>query len=110
MNTSEFHYGHTIQSSPFTFNGNRSILVDDTRGILFVARLSGGIVTIEKAVGIVDYLNGIVTIQNLLVSDYEGSGIKIYARSYTKDFSSNKNVILAIKNEDVTVTVTPVKL
>jgi len=110
LNTSEFHYGHTIQSSPFTFNGNRSILVDDTRGILFVARLSGGIVTIEKAVGIVDYLNGIVTIQNLLVSDYEGSGIKIYARSYTKDFSSNKNVILAIKNEDVTVTVTPVKL
>jgi hypothetical protein len=110
LDTSEFHYGHTIQSSPFTFNGNRSILVDDTRGILFVARLSGGIVTIEKAVGVVDYLNGIVTIQNLSVSEYEGSGIKIYARSYTKDFSSNKNVILAIKNEDVTVTVTPVKL
>ena len=110
LNTAEYHYGHTIQSSAFTYGGNRCILIDDTRGVLYVARLTGGIVEVKKSIGNVDYTNGIVTIQNLVVSNYEGSGIKIYARSKTKDFSSTKNVILAIKDEDVTVTVTPVKL
>ena len=110
LNTAEYHYGHTIQSSAFTYQGNRCILIDDTRGVLYVARLTGGIVEVKKSIGNVDYTNGIVTIQNLVVSNYEGSGIKIYARSKTKDFSSTKNVILAIKDEDVTVTVTPVKL
>jgi hypothetical protein len=110
LDTPEYHYGHTVQSSPFTYQGNRSILVDDTRGALFVAKLTSGLVEIKKAVGVVDYINGIVTIQDLNVSDYEGTGIKIYVRSNTKDFSSTKNVILAIKDEDVTVTVTPVKL
>lgn len=110
LNTAEYHYGHTVQSSPFTYQGYRSILVDDSRGIVYVAKLTSGVVEIKKAVGVVDYAKGIVTIQNLNVSDYEGSGIKIYVRSNTKDFSSTKNVILAIKDEDVTVTVTPVKL
>jgi hypothetical protein len=110
LNTAEYHYGHTIQSSPFTFQGFRSIIVDDTRGLLYVAKLTSGIVEIKKVIGLVDYTSGIVTIQNLNVSDFEGVGIKIYARSLTKDFSSTKNVILAIKDEDVTVTVTPVKL
>jgi hypothetical protein len=110
LNTDEYHYGHTIQSSPFTYEGYRSILVDDTRGLVYVAKLTSGVVEIKKVVGAVDYTNGIVTIQNLNVSDYEGTGIKIYARSNAKDFSSTKNVILAIKDEDVTVTVTPVKL
>jgi len=72
--------------------------------------LTSGVVEIKQSVGVVDYTNGNITIQNLNVSDYEGSGIKIYVRSNTKDFSSSKNVILAIKDEDVTVTVTPVKL
>lgn len=110
LNTAEYHYGHTVQSSPFTYQGYRSILVDDTRGSIYVAKLTSGVVEIKKAVGIVDYTNGNITIQNLNVSDYEGTGIKIYVRSNSKDFSSSKNVILAIKDEDVTVTVTPVKL
>ena len=110
LNTAEYHYGHTVQSSPFTYEGYRSILVDDTRGLIYVAKLTSGIVEIKKAVGVVDYTNGNITIQNLNVSDYEGVGIKLYVRSNAKDFSSSKNVILAIKDEDVTVTVTPVKL
>jgi hypothetical protein len=110
LSSAEYHYGHTVQSSPFTYQGYRSILVDDTRGVVYVARLTSGVVEIKKTVGVVDYINGTVTIQNLNVSDYEGVGIKVYVRSNTKDFSSTKNVILAIKDEDVTVTVTPVKL
>ena len=78
--------------------------------MIYVAKLTSGVVEIKKAVGMVDYNNGIVTIQNLNISGYEGVGIKLYVRSNTKDFSSTKNVILAIKDEDVTVTVTPVKL
>ena len=106
----EYHYGHTVQSSPFIYSGNRSILVDDTQGSLYIAKLSGSVVEISRSIGLVNYEKGIVTIQGLNVSSFEGSGIKIYVRSKTKDFSSNRNVILAIKDEDVTVNVTPIKL
>jgi hypothetical protein len=108
--TQERHYGHTIQSSAFTYDGKRSILVDDTEGTVYVAKLTSGIVEITKAIGSVDYAEGIVSINNLNVSSFEGSGLKIYARSASKDFSSTKNVILSIKDEDISVTVTPVKI
>ena len=65
---------------------------------------------IVSSVGTVDYVDGIVNISNLTVSAYEGSSIKIYARSKTKDFSSSKNIILSINDEDVNVSVTPVKI
>jgi hypothetical protein len=110
LNVPEYHYGHSVQSSPFLFNGKRSILVDNTQGTLYVAKLIGGVAEVVKIIGSVDYVNGIVYINNLNITSYEGDGIKVYVRSNAKDFSSSKNVILAIKDEDVTVTVTPVKL
>ena len=110
LNNAEYHYGHTIQSSPFTYNGIRSIIVDDTNGNLYIAKLVAGIAEIVSSVGTVDYVDGIVNISNLTVSAYEGSSIKIYARSKTKDFSSSKNIILSINDEDVNVSVTPVKI
>ncbi|NDC95684.1 hypothetical protein EB077_10305, partial [bacterium] len=110
LRTEERHYGHTIQSSVFTFNGYRAIIIDDTVGALYVAKLTSNVIDIERKIGTIDYENGIIIINNLNVSSFEGSAIKIYAVPNDKDFSSNKNVILSIADEDIKVTVIPVKI
>ena len=110
INTSEYHYGHTIQSTAFTYNGQRCILVDDTRGNLYIGKITGGIVEISRLTGTVDYTNGIIILQDFSVSDYEGTGLKIYARSKSSDFSSSKNTILTINENDIFVNIIPIKV
>lgn len=110
LSVPEYHYGHTVQSSAFLYNGNRCILTDDTQGTLYIAKVVADTVEIVVAVGTVNYTIGQILINNLNVSSYEGSGIKIYVRPDTKDFASTKNVLLSIKDSDVTVNITPVKV
>lgn len=110
IRTEERHYGHTIRTTAFTFNGYRSIIVDDTVGNLYIAKLTSNIIDLERVIGTVDYQNGILIVNNLNVQAYEGSAIKFYALPYSKDFASNKNVILSIADEDITVSVVPVKV
>jgi len=106
----ETHYGHTIRTSAFTFNGFRSIIVDDTTGKLFIAKLSSNLIDLERQIGTIDYENGILIVENLNVSAFEGSSIKFFAVPLDKDFSSTKNVILSIADEDISVKITPVKI
>lgn len=108
--TEEIHYGHTITSSAFVYNGQRSILIDDTKGNLFIATITSNFNEINKQIGTVNYDIGKIIISNLSVDSYEGSGIKIYAKPKSKDFASSKNVILTIADEDIKVSVTPVKI
>lgn len=108
--SSEYHYGHGITSSPFTSGGKRCIMFDDSRGKLYLGTLTGSVVDLVKTIGTVDYTTGVIVITDLEVTDYDGSGIKVYARSVTKDFSGFKNVILTIQDEDVNVTIIPVKV
>lgn len=110
LNVDEFHYGHAVQSSAFTFGGQRCMIIDDTRGTLYIGKITSNVVEIKQQTGTVDYENGIVYLQSFSVSDFEGSGLKIYVRSKSKDFYSNKNTILEILDEDVIVNVTPVKV
>lgn len=110
IRTEERHYGHTIRTTAFTFNGYRSIIVDDTVGNLYIAKLTSNIIDLERVIGTIDYQNGILIVNNLNVQAYEGSAIKFYALPYSKDFASNKNVILSIADEDITVSVVPVKV
>lgn len=105
----ETHYGHSVVSTAFTYNGNRCILVDDTLGNLFIARQLATTVEILRSVGSVDYENGIITVTDFETSGYEGSVLEVFVKSRTQDFSSNKNVILSIKQDGVAVTVIPVK-
>ena len=106
----EKHYGHTIKSSAFTFNGFRAIIIDDTNGNLYIAKLISNIIDLERHIGTVDYNNGIIIINNLNVSGFEGSAIKFYAVPLDKDFASTKNGILSIADEDITVSIIPVKV
>jgi hypothetical protein len=110
LQVSEKHYGHTITSSAFTHNGNRCILVDDTLGTLWVAVLQNNVVRITSRAGTVNYATGVIRIQSLVISNYEGNYLEIRARALSKNVVGNKNIILQIDPLDVSVTVVPVRL
>lgn len=111
LTTPEKHYGHSVITAPFTFLGYRSIIVDDTLGTLYVAKYVGDQVEVVKPIGTVDYEIGTITVDNLVVEATEnGSGLEFFVRSRDKDFSSTQNKILKIKEDQISVTVIPVKL
>lgn len=109
--TPERHYGHNVTTSPFIFAGNRSLIVDDSQGRLFVAKYVGNVVEIIKQVGTVDYISGVVNISSIVIDEaISPNGLEFFVASKDKDFSSTKNKILKIKEDAITITVTPVKL
>jgi len=102
-------YKHVIKSSIFTYRGNKSVLEDDGQGNVWISTIAGSLHNPVKAVGTVNYTTGKVTLNNFAVSDYDGSAIKIYATPASRDILSQKNTILSIRPEDVSITVLGVK-
>jgi hypothetical protein len=111
LTTPEKHYGHSVTTSPFTFLGYRSIIVDDTLGTLYVAKFVGDLVEVVKSVGTVDYETGTIIVNNLTVqATDENNRLEFYVRSRDKDFSSSQNKILRIGDDQINVDVIPVKI
>lgn len=109
--TPEKHYGHSVTTAPFTYLGNRSIIVDDTLGTLYLAKYVGSVVEVIKPIGSVNYTKGILNINNLTVESTENpNGMVFYVRSKDKDFSSTQNKILKIRENRIRVTAIPVKV
>ncbi len=104
------HYGHTITSTQFLYNNVYCILVDDALGNVFVSARSGDFITVLKQVGTVNYQNGLLQLNGLNIADYTGDSLKIFARTKSKNISCFRNTILIIDNNDVSVTVTGVKI
>jgi hypothetical protein len=100
-----------VVSSIFTYqddDGNNftdSYVKDNGQGKLVVMTTSNGDeVMINNDVGSVDHTKGKVTINKLRVSDYTDH-ISIFATIISKDIIVNKNRILMISPDDITVTV-----
>ena len=51
-----------------------------------------------------------MSITNLNIDGFDGNFLKIYARVRDNDYSVSKNYILEIKNEDIRVDATPVRV
>ena len=103
----------TIDSTSFTYgtNGITCYLADDSGGNLDVITITNGNnVIVTNNIGTIDYTTGDVTITNLNVSAYVGSGIKLYGTSVNQDFTSYNNTIIEILTEDVIVNVTSVRV
>lgn len=97
---------HTIRTTPFTFNGKECTIEDDGLGRLRIVQVSGtSHVTVLSQVGTVDYQLGEITITNLAVTGYVGSGIKFYALTEAKDISAQKNTIMSINSADINIDV-----
>jgi hypothetical protein len=99
--------GYTIQSSKFSYKGQRVTLSDDGQGRLVV--VSQGSNRVVADVGAINYDTGLLQLTNFNVSSYSGNGIKIYAVPRNKDIATINNVILNIIEEDLTLTIVPVR-
>jgi hypothetical protein len=99
--------GFTITSSDFTYKGQRAYLRDDGLGnIEIVSVATDQLIT---PIGTVDYVTGLLQLPNIEIERYPGSGIKIYAIPKSKDIATTNNVILNILEEDIDLTVIPVR-
>ena len=98
-----------IYSTTFTVGGVSCQLEDDGLGVIRVVKQ-----TVDKhieilRVGTVNYTTGVIIITNLNVESFSGSGIKLYAKPTSKDYSTTLRNILKIKEEDLIVNMTPIK-
>ena len=109
LTISEPHYGHTLTSSTFTYQGTKSILVDDTLGNVHVAAEQSGIIQILSKIGSINYTTGQMIIDAFNISEYEGNYIEFVFQTDSSNITSIKNTIMAIDPIDVTVNVVGVK-
>lgn len=101
---------NAVYSSRFTYEGVSSVIKDDREGNIAIYNLSvAGESTFVRNIGTVDYSTGSVTISGLVVDAYERNGIHVHVNPISKDISSVKNTIIAIRDSDVEVSAIPVK-
>lgn len=94
---------HSISSSKFIFNGAICELEDDGNGIIRIVKVDNDVHEYIKNTGLVDYNTGQMQLINFTVDSYQGSALKIYARTLNKDINSIKNDILRIEADEIGV-------
>ena len=99
------NYISTIESTSFVVQNKLVNLKDDGKGNITTITLDGTNNVVVNTVGTVDYKTGKVQLKRLNITEYTGSGIKIFARTKRKDISSLLRTILTIKDEDVRINI-----
>ena len=101
-----------VESSTFTFEGTSGISFEDNgNGRLRLVKLTPTTHTIiREDVGTIDYTTGSITIPSLVVSEYEGDGIRFYIVPEQNDVTALQNKIMKIKASDIYITITPERL
>jgi len=106
----ESHYGHTITSTKFISENQQCIILDDGLGTLYLGATVGDRISLIKSIGTVNYTTGNLTINAINVSSLvEGTYVKIFMKTKSKNISARKNTLLLVDLNDVTINVTGVK-
>ena len=79
------------------------VYMDDMNGVLRIYTKIGGIKTIIKNIGTVDYTKGIIKIDPLIVTGFPDEQIYIYATPFSNDILALNNSVLVVNNSDITV-------
>jgi len=99
---------HTLMSSRFTYvTGQKAYIKDDGNGTVSVYAVTSDLKITD--IGKINYDTGLVQISNFAVISYDNAGIKFYAVPRYKDITTLNNVILNIIEEDVVLTIVPVR-
>lgn len=99
------HY--CMRSSYITYKGIKAYIRDDGNGVVSViSAVSEGII---DSVGVIDYDAGLVQFSNFKIDSFFGSGIKFTASPRNKDITTLNNVILNIVEDDINITIVPVR-
>lgn len=100
--------GNTISSTEFIYGGIQCTVKDNGSGKLQLIAVNDGQVVTD--VGTVNYNTGLLQFTNFNIQSYTGAVIKLYAVPRNKDISTTNNVILNIIEEDLDLTITPVRV
>ena len=104
--------GLTITSSAFTYESNiASYFDDDGFGNVRVYYFDESNIRIytNKTAGTVDYDTGLVTLNQIIISGYQGTALQIYAVPREGTISSIRNQILAITEASISLYDTKLK-
>lgn len=96
-----------VFSSSFTFVGQNCQLEDDGVGNMRIMKITTTSHELIKNIGTVNYSTGSISINNLNIDSFIGSGIKIFIKSPNNDFAVSKQNILKILPEDIITTIVP---
>ena len=115
ITTYDIHFEHaSVISDKFTWvaddgtNYDYSYIADDGIGnVKIYSSLNGKIVPL-MVIGTVDYINGIIQINNLTVSNYSNY-ISLYVKTVDSDLYAKNDKIIIIDSTDVSINVTTVK-
>lgn len=106
----ESHFGHAVTSTKFVSENQQCILLDDGLGSMYLGATVGDRISLIKSIGTVNYTTGTITVNSLNVSRLvEGSYVKIFMKTLSKNITARRNVLLLIDVNDVTVNVTGIK-
>lgn len=104
--TNEF----TVYSSEITYNSKKAFFGEDGAGNMFIYESNGtGRNVLKLNAGTVDYRNGTVTISDVILNDYSGAGISLYAIPAKQDLTAQRNTIIRINTQLNSISVTAVK-
>jgi hypothetical protein len=98
---------YSVYSTFITYKGVKAFVRDNGDGVINV--LSASSEAIMDAVGTINYENGLLQFSNFKIDNFFGTGLKFYAVPRNKDLSTINNVILNIVEEDIAITVVPVR-
>ena len=99
--------GATISSSQFIYKGQKATLQDNLQNGIDVVSVSSG--QLIDTVGTINFDTGLIQLSNFKIDSFSQDGIKIYAIPRSKDISTINNVILNIIEEDINLTIVPVR-
>lgn len=99
---------YSVESSIVIYSGQRSIIKDDGLGNLNIVSYVGN--QILTTVGTINYETGLLQFSNLKLDNYLGDVIKLFALPKDKDISTINNVILNILENDISITVDPIRV
>jgi hypothetical protein len=86
-----------FSSSVFTYQGLQARLEDDGNGrICIVQDISGSTALVDK-IGTIDYETGTFSFKNLIITNYEGSSLRLFVRPDDLDVATSQNTILTIE-------------
>lgn len=93
-----------ISSTGLTYKGALVYLEDDGNGVVSVFQYVNAKPITIGPIGTIDYDNGIVTINNVIIDAYIGNFVKVYAEPVDYDITTIKNSILSIESDEVLIT------
>ena len=99
-----------ISSSEFIYNGQKCFIEDDGVGTLkIMSSSSSSSSKFIRNIGTVNYSNGSLIVNSLLIDSYIGNSIKFYAIPSGKDIISSQNTILKIVEDDLDILVNQIR-